>query len=177
MFSYHRCNTLVQIEQYHHHQTKGCVLHLCSLAFSRVCVCARVICFGVCTRLAFHRDQIECFQRSGREKAAPPPPPSIRGRSGAKGNRATVMLRESVVVLARDQTGARLFISSSGERVIRTLTGLLLAAELISGPFLRRLTHCARVLFLVTQEMFSSQSPPPNRAKQLTELIKFSPAT
>jgi hypothetical protein len=175
MLSYHRCNTL-QIEQYHHHQTKGCVLHLCSLAISLECVRACNM-FWCVHGSHFTGIKLSVSIAAAEKKVAPPPPPSIRGRSGAKGNRATVMLRESVVVLARDQTGARLFISSSGERVIRTLTGLLLAAELISGPFLRRLTHCARVLFLVTQEMFSSQSPPPNRGKQLTELIKFSPAT
>lgn len=104
----------------------------------------------------------------GREKAAPPPPPpSIRGRrSGAKGNRATVR----VLLCARSNGRAPVYQQQRYSHP----DGVALAAELISGPF-HRLTLSA-CLFLVTQEMFSSQSPPPNRAKQLTELIKFSPA-
>lgn len=95
-----------------------------------------VICVGWCARvgiyacLAFHRDQIECFQRSGREKAAPR---HRRLQSGAaKGNHAIAMLRRECFVVRARAIKRRLFITS----VIRTLTGLL-PAELISGPLLR----------------------------------------
>jgi hypothetical protein len=163
VLSYHRCNTL-QIEQYHRHLTKGCVLHLCSLAISLECVRRACNMFWCVHGSHFTGIKLSVSNAAAEKK--------WRRRRHRRLQSGTAPVQKEtaqlcVVVLARSNGRAPLFISSSGERVvIRTLTGLL-AAELISGPFLRLLTHCARVLFLVTQEMFSSQSqsPPPNRGK------------
>lgn len=104
-----------------------------------------------------------------RKSGAAPPPPSIRSRSAAKGNRATAMLRrECFVVRACDQTVP----VYHHERYSHPdgVAGCRAHFRALSPS----LNLAAAVLFLVTQEMFS-QSQPPNRGKQLAKLIKFSP--
>lgn len=131
-----------------------------------------VICVGWCacghictSRISQGSNWVFPTQRQ-RKSGAAPPPPSIRSCK-RKPRNCDAAPRVFCCARACDQTAPvyhQRYSHPDGVAACR-------AHFRAPSP---SLNLAAAVLFLVTQEMFS-QSPPPNRGKQLAKLIKFSP--